>query len=958
MANTKFQLRRSTVPGKVPNTTHILTGELALNIPDKKLYSSNGTAIFEVGGFSNSANYLQVANAVPLIANNTTKYLEVSNSLLLFSTPSDVDKYLEVANVTSAVHNAGFVSNTYFTEIEAELKIEAAQQAANATANAIAFATAGGQQYLQVANAVPLIQNNTVKYLETANAFVYLEKANASIYMEKANTTVFMEVANLATVATSGSYDDLNDQPIIPSTTEFLQVANVSSYGFASNTYAASNTYVNARENAIFANVNPRIINVRGIANDANTKAVQALADAAAANTRAEGARTLAVSANSNLNSYKANVNPRIISAVTTAGTANTKAVQALVDAAAANTRAAAAQSLAQSSNNNLNSYKANVNPRIISVATTAGTANTKAVQALADAAAANTRAEGARTLAVSANSSLNAYKANVNPRIISVATTAGTANTKAVQALADAAAANTRAEGARVFGVDANNRISGVLSAVQGVNTALEAYKANTNPRFNLYLQVANAVAVIANNTTKYLEVSNTSALVQPYLEVANISSYGFASNTYAASNSYVQKYLEVSNASVYFETANTSALVAPYMQVANLANVATSADYNDLINKPPSTNTAVVMYKFFPTANQSIFTGNDNDGVPLAYTNTNVEVYLNGLKLIKNNDFRAPNTTHLSLYANAVSGDSVQVVSYQGTIGTASRFRTFTFTANSGQTTFNGTANTGGVLDISSTAEFVTLNGIVLQKEDDYTANTTHLILNEVTSNLDVLQVRTFGTLRVAEDQQYLEVANASSLYALKDNGTHTGNTSFDTDTLFVNSVNDRVGIGTSTTQNSSVVVTPKTNRGTIMHVASDSITNVGSAKMMEGAYTVVGNTSNIVLSIPVTSQGSVWKSYFIELNFITGEYNKSGAPLAGYCKLSLHSLTSLNSLTQHEVGGNVSSVSSSGMNILINFTTGYISGLSDNEGVLVYAKVLSNNPDYIQLDNATLN
>jgi hypothetical protein len=117
-------------------------------------------------------------------------------------------------------------------------------------------------------------------------------------------------------------------------------------------------------------------------------------------------------------------------------------------------------------------------------------TANTLAIQALSDAAAANTRAEGARTLAVAANNSLNSYKANVNPRIISVVTTAGTANTKAVQALSDAAAANTRAEGARTLAVSANSN--------------LNAYKANTNPRFGYYLQVA------------------------------NVSSYGFATTTY----------------------------------------------------------------------------------------------------------------------------------------------------------------------------------------------------------------------------------------------------------------------------------------------------------------------------------------------------------------------------------------------------------------------------------------
>ena len=280
-------------------------------------------------------------------------------------------------------------------------------------------------------------------------------------------------------------------------------VLSFQSVNFTSNAYAAANSYVNTRENAIFANVNPRIISVVGTAATGNTKAVQALTLAVAANTRAEGARTLAVSVNTSLNAYKANtnprfnlylavanaaaviannttkylevanatagdtdavfanVNPRIISVVSTAATANTKAVQALADAAAANTRAEGARTLAVNANTNQNAYKANVNPRIISVVGTAATANTKAVQALADAAAANTRAEGARTLAVTANT-----RAGAGLGI------AATANTKAVQALADAAAANTRAEGARTLAVTANTRAGAGLSVAATANT------------------------------------------------------------------------------------------------------------------------------------------------------------------------------------------------------------------------------------------------------------------------------------------------------------------------------------------------------------------------------------------------------------------------------------------------------------------------------------------------------
>lgn len=67
MAN-KFQVKRTSVSGRTPNTTssgnthYIDTGELALNLTDGKLFSSNGTAHFEVGAnltnivVSNTAN--------------------------------------------------------------------------------------------------------------------------------------------------------------------------------------------------------------------------------------------------------------------------------------------------------------------------------------------------------------------------------------------------------------------------------------------------------------------------------------------------------------------------------------------------------------------------------------------------------------------------------------------------------------------------------------------------------------------------------------------------------------------------------------------------------------------------------------------------------------------------------------------------------------------------------------
>jgi hypothetical protein len=56
MANTIFKLRRSSVAGKVPNTASLSIGELAINLSDKKLYSSDGSQIFETGANLNSLN--------------------------------------------------------------------------------------------------------------------------------------------------------------------------------------------------------------------------------------------------------------------------------------------------------------------------------------------------------------------------------------------------------------------------------------------------------------------------------------------------------------------------------------------------------------------------------------------------------------------------------------------------------------------------------------------------------------------------------------------------------------------------------------------------------------------------------------------------------------------------------------------------------------------------------------
>ena len=78
MANTVFQLRRNSTSGVRPTTASIQPGELAVNLTDGIVFSTNGTTVFELGsnltslGVGNSTVKYIAANSTTLALANTT----------------------------------------------------------------------------------------------------------------------------------------------------------------------------------------------------------------------------------------------------------------------------------------------------------------------------------------------------------------------------------------------------------------------------------------------------------------------------------------------------------------------------------------------------------------------------------------------------------------------------------------------------------------------------------------------------------------------------------------------------------------------------------------------------------------------------------------------------------------------------------------------------------------------
>ena len=120
---------------------------------------------------------------------------------------------------------------------------------------------------------------------------------------------------------------------------------------------------------------------------------------------------------------------------------------------------------------------------------------------------------------------------------------------------------------------------------------------------------------------------------------------------------------------------------------------------------------------------------------------------------------------------------------------------FLQYEYTATLGQTTFSGADDNAATLSYTVANLIVTLNGVVLDNGGDYTAtNGTSVVLASGAAAGDLLQVIAFKSFTVAD------MVPASTGGTFAGNVAINGNLTVDTNTLFVDASNNRVGVGTS--------------------------------------------------------------------------------------------------------------------------------------------------------------
>jgi hypothetical protein len=199
-----IRIKRSTTPGSTPGS--LQAGELAVNLADKKLFSSNGSAIFEIGesALANTNAYIATrASWTALTGTNTALRTLISDRL-------------QVANAASTYETKS-TANARLANTNAYIATRASWTALTGTNTALRTLIS---DRLQVANA----------------AATYETKATAGARLANTNAYIATRASWTALTGTNTALRTL--------ISDRLQVANAAAL-YATKGYAASNTYVN-----------------------------------------------------------------------------------------------------------------------------------------------------------------------------------------------------------------------------------------------------------------------------------------------------------------------------------------------------------------------------------------------------------------------------------------------------------------------------------------------------------------------------------------------------------------------------------------------------------------------------------------------------------------------------------------------------------------------------------------
>ena len=158
---------------------------------------------------------------------------------------------------------------------------------------------------------------------------------------------------------------------------------------------------------------------------------------------------------------------------------------------------------------------------------------------------------------------------------------------------------------------------------------------------------------------------------------------------------------------------------------------------------------------FVYTATANQSAFTGADNNSSILNYTANNILVQVNGVIQVTGVDYTATNGSTVTLTEAADSGDAIVISAFNSgnvAFGQAVE-QDFKYNITGTPSVVEDSDTSGNILNINTLGTIVTLNGLTLRPTTDYTLATDKVNFTVPLDSGDEVMVRSYNTLTVAD-------------------------------------------------------------------------------------------------------------------------------------------------------------------------------------------------------------
>lgn len=217
--------------------------------------------------------------------------------------------------------------------------------------------------------------------------------------------------------------------------------------------------------------------------------------------------------------------------------------------------------------------------------------------------------------------------------------------------------------------------------------------------------------------------------------------------------------------------------------------------------IGKSPSGLGVRARYFYTATGGETSLSGADDNGRTLKFTDGEyVDVYLNGVLLVAGTDYGTGTANTISGLDALSAGNIVEIVAYDifslNKPNTEALRKRYYKTATGGETSISGSDDAGQTITFAANAEIeVYLNGVALVQGDDYNTSTANTV-----GGLAALDAGDIVAIVSYEEFVLGDVVSKKSGGTFGDSISVSGDLTVDTDTLYVDSTNNRVGIGTS--------------------------------------------------------------------------------------------------------------------------------------------------------------